>query len=55
MNENRVYPLYLRHSDIQTTTTSQAVDNAVGGWSAYKQTTYWYVNMKTLLGSDWDK
>ena len=55
MNENRVYPLYLRHSDIQTTTTTQTVDNGVGGWSAYKQTTYWYVNMKTLLGSDWDK
>ena len=55
MNENRVYPLYLRHCDIQTTTTTQTVDNANGGWSAYKQTTYWYVNMKTLLGSSWDK
>lgn len=47
--------LILRHSDISTTTTTQTIDNAVGGWSNYKQTTYWYVNLKTLLNEDWDK
>jgi len=47
--------LVLRHNDISTTTTTQTVDATTGGWSNYKQTTYWNVNLKTLLGSEWDK
>ena len=46
--------LILRHGDISTTTTTQTVDNAVGGWSNYKQTVYWNVDLKALLGEQWN-
>lgn len=55
METGRPCSLILRHSDISTTTSTQTVDNNVGGWSNYKQTTYWYVNLKSLLGEDYDK
>ena len=46
--------LILRHSDISTRTTTQTVDNAVGGWSNYKQTVYWNIDLKSLLGEQWN-
>src|ERR1700722_14418336 len=55
MSHGLATTLLLRHSDISTTTTTQTIDNPVGGWSNYKQTAYWYIYLKVLLGVDFNK
>ena len=55
MNNSNLCSLVLKHADISTTTTTQTVNNNIGGWDRYKQTVYWNVNIKTLLGDDYYK
>ena len=55
MNNANTCSLVLKHADISTTTTTQTVNNSVGGWSNFKQTTYWNVNLKNLLGDEYNK
>ena len=55
MNNSNLCSLVLKHSDISTTTNTQTVSNDIGGWSNYKQTVYWNVNLKNLLGDDYNK
>ena len=55
MNNSNLCSLVLKHSDISTTTTTQTVNNNIGGWSNYKQTVYWNVNLRNLLGDNYNK
>lgn len=56
MSESKkIINLILRHSDINITTTTQAVSNAVGGWSNYKTTSWFNLNMEALLGDSFNK
>lgn len=47
--------LLLRHADIDKTNNLQTVNNSVGGWSNYRQITYWNVNIKQLLGQEYEQ
>ena len=51
--ESRVHNLYLSH--FQMASGAVSVDNVAGGWLNNRQTTYWNIDLKQILGSDWDK
>lgn len=47
--------LFLSTSQISTTASTATVANAVGGWNNARQTFYFNVKMRQLLGDLWDK
>lgn len=53
--ESRGHNLFLDQPFISTSSGLTSVDNRVGGWINSKQTIYYNVDLKQLLGSDWDK
>jgi hypothetical protein len=52
--ESRGHNLFLNSTFIAVSGLA-SIDNRVGGWTNTKQITYYNIDLKQLLGSDWDK
>ena len=55
MEVHRPASLFLSTSFISTTASTTTVANEVGGWNNARQTFYFNVKMRQLLGDLWDK
>lgn len=55
MEEHKPANLFLSTSFISTTASTVSVANDVGGWNNARQTFYFNIKMRQLLGDLWDK
>lgn len=55
MKDTKSANLVLNTSQISTTASTAEVSNTIGGWNNARQTFYFNVNMRQLMGDIWDK
>ena len=53
--DNKITNFTLKHSDISSNLLATSASSPCGYWTNGKARTTWYLNLKNLLGSQWDE